>query len=62
MVACVIPGGAYASQVQQNQQFVDTVVPKDLWRCLKEQNIIRSDAPIPNDTDASMQDSMLAEL
>lgn len=53
-VACVIPGGADAAQVKQNQEFVDTAIPKDLWRRLKEEALIRADAPTPGDTDASL--------
>ena len=53
-VACVIPGGADADQVAQNQEYVDTIVPKGVWRALKEQDLVRSDAPMPGDAEGRL--------
>ena len=53
-VACVIPGGADADQVAQNQEYVDTMVPKGVWRALKEADLVRSDAPMPGDAEGRL--------
>ena len=53
-VACVIPGGADADQVAQNQEYVDTMVPKGVWRALKEEDLVRSDAPMPGDAEGRL--------
>ena len=53
-VACVIPGGADADQVAQNQEYVDTIVPKGVWRALKEADLVRSDAPMPGDAEGRL--------
>jgi D-threo-aldose 1-dehydrogenase len=53
-VSCIIPGGANAEESQQNKELVDSKLPGDLWRGLKEAGLLRSDAPTPGNTDGKL--------
>ena len=46
-VAAVIPGPRAASEVQQNLALLGHRIPPELWRSLKAEGLVRSDAPTP---------------
>jgi D-threo-aldose 1-dehydrogenase len=46
-VASVIPGLASASEVAATLAYYRTPIPNDLWTELQEEDLLRSDAPIP---------------
>jgi D-threo-aldose 1-dehydrogenase len=47
MVASVIPGLASAAEVEATLDFYRTPIPADLWAELKEEKLLREDAPTP---------------
>ncbi|ESQ75530.1 aldo/keto reductase [Asticcacaulis sp. AC402] len=49
-VACVIPGMVSSGQVENNLELLYTDIPADLWNALKDQGLLREDAPVPQDT------------
>jgi D-threo-aldose 1-dehydrogenase len=53
-VSCIIPGSANARESQQNKELLDSKVPGDLWRSLKEAGLLRSDAPTPGNSDGKL--------
>ncbi|MBQ2262757.1 MAG: aldo/keto reductase [Loktanella sp.] len=48
-VKTVIPGAATPQEVGQNVAIFETAIPHALWRDLKSEGLIRSDAPIPQE-------------
>jgi len=46
-IVSVIPGGQKASEVRRNAEMLSTKIPVALWRDLKSQGLLRSDAPTP---------------
>lgn len=46
-VVSVIPGGASAKEVALNAKTMDVKLPKALWKDLKAEGLLRSDAPVP---------------
>ena len=46
-VAAVIPGARSASQVRRNIEVFQTTIPADLWAELKDEGLLRADAPVP---------------
>jgi D-threo-aldose 1-dehydrogenase len=46
-VACVIPGAANPAQIEQNAELIRASIPWEVWRELKDSNLIPADAPIP---------------
>jgi D-threo-aldose 1-dehydrogenase len=48
IVAAVIPGAISRAQVAQNLAAFNHPIPPDLWAELKQESLIRADAPVPN--------------
>jgi|TARA_Y100000294_G_scaffold174260_1_gene191977 D-threo-aldose 1-dehydrogenase len=46
-VPTVIPGTRTVDQLKQNIELIDEKIPLDFWKSLKQQNLIREDAPTP---------------
>ena len=46
-VVSVIPGASRAAEVKRNCEFVAKAIPAGLWRDLKNEGLLRSDAPTP---------------
>jgi D-threo-aldose 1-dehydrogenase len=46
-VACVIPGAANPTQVEQNVELIRASIPSQVWRELKDADLIPADAPTP---------------
>lgn len=46
-VASVIPGARNAGQVERNLEVFRMDIPADLWAELKQQGLLRADAPVP---------------
>ena len=46
-VVSVIPGGVKPGEVERNVETLTAKIPKDLWRDLKAQGLLREDAPVP---------------
>jgi len=46
-VVSVIPGMQRASEAKRNAQMMNAKIPPSLWRTLKEEKLIRADAPAP---------------
>lgn len=46
-VATVIPGARSAKHVQRNVEAMRTPIPADLWAELKQEGLLRADAPVP---------------
>lgn len=46
-VVCVIPGANASQQVQQNLTHMTHAIPDELWAELKQQGLVRRDAPTP---------------
>ena len=46
-VVSVIPGAFHPGHVEQNMAYFRHDIPRDLWRELKAENLIRPDAPTP---------------
>jgi D-threo-aldose 1-dehydrogenase len=46
-VASVIPGLASAEEVAAARVLIDTPIPPELWRALRAEDLLRSDAPTP---------------
>lgn len=46
-VVSVIPGANAAAQVEQNLEAMRVAVPPDLWNELKDESLLRRDAPVP---------------
>ena len=46
-VATVIPGARTRAEVEQNVALLQVAIPADLWRELKEEGLMRPDAPCP---------------
>jgi D-threo-aldose 1-dehydrogenase len=46
-VVSVIPGGQKATEVRRNAEMLQAKIPAALWRDLKSQSLLRSDAPTP---------------
>ena len=44
-VCAVIPGAQTAEKACQNAQFMDVIIPDELWQDLKENGLIPQDAP-----------------
>ena len=44
-VASIIPGGRNADEIVQNKEILEAPVPPDFWAELKQQGLIREDAP-----------------
>jgi hypothetical protein len=42
------------AESQMNKDLVDSKIPGDLWRGLKEAGCLRSDAPTPGNTDGKL--------
>jgi D-threo-aldose 1-dehydrogenase len=49
-VACVLAGSQTAAEVNENAAFLDLRIPAALWRALKEQELIDSQSPVPDET------------
>lgn len=49
-VKTVIPGAVSAAEVQANVALLDYSIPNGLWSDLRDQGLIRSDAPVPTET------------
>lgn len=47
IVTSVIPGGFTAEHVAQNMEHMRRPIPADLWAELKQEKLIRTDAPVP---------------
>ena len=45
-VKTVIPGANSAEQVQSNLALLASRIPSSLWADLKDQNLVRHDAPV----------------
>ncbi|BCL72068.1 oxidoreductase, putative [Vibrio nigripulchritudo ATCC 27043] len=48
-VPSIIPGTRDVSQLQQNLDWINQAIPTEFWETLKKQQLIREDAPTPND-------------
>lgn len=48
-VASVIPGAGSAAEARANVAWMQADIPPDLWSELRDENLIRADAPTPND-------------
>ncbi len=46
-VVSIIPGGQSSKQVLSNRDVLDRGIPESLWRDLKEEGLVRADAPTP---------------
>ena len=46
-VVSVIPGAQRASEAKRNGEMMNAKIPPALWRTLKEEKLIRADAPAP---------------
>ena len=46
-VVSVIPGGQSVAEVLQNREVLEMHIPDELWRDLKDEGLIREDAPTP---------------
>jgi D-threo-aldose 1-dehydrogenase len=46
-IVSVIPGGQKPNEVRRNAEMLQTKIPAALWRDLKSQGLLRSDAPTP---------------
>lgn len=46
-VACVIPGAANPTQIEENVELIRALVPIEVWRELKDAGLIPADAPTP---------------
>jgi D-threo-aldose 1-dehydrogenase len=44
-VVSVIPGGQSAAEVRSNREVMDKAIPPALWRDLKAEGLLRTDAP-----------------
>ena len=44
-VVSLIPGGQRPQEVVSNRKILDKTIPQDLWRDLKAEGLVRSDAP-----------------
>jgi D-threo-aldose 1-dehydrogenase len=47
-VASVIPGVGHASRIAQTLEWYRLPIPGEFWRQLKDDELIRSDAPTPS--------------
>jgi D-threo-aldose 1-dehydrogenase len=47
IVAAVIPGAISRAQVTQNLAAFNHPIPADIWAELKQENLLRADAPVP---------------
>ena len=48
-VVSIIPGASHASEVKQNIDAVEALIPSALWSDLKSSKLIDVDAPVPSD-------------
>ena len=48
-VKSVIPGAVSADEVRQNVAILETEIPPELWADLRSAELIRADAPVPNE-------------
>ncbi len=46
-IVSVIPGGQKPGEVRRNAAMLDAQIPSTLWRALKAEGLLRSDAPTP---------------
>ena len=53
VVSAVIPGAASAAQVERNVATFRHPIPADLWAELKAEGLLREEAPVPAEEDAS---------
>lgn len=44
-VMSVIPGGQRPAEVESNRALLDVKIPADLWADLKQEGLMRADAP-----------------
>lgn len=47
VIASVIPGTRNAAEAKENHALMRQAIPQDFWRALRDQKLIRGDAPIP---------------
>jgi hypothetical protein len=52
-VVSVCVGARTAKQVETNVLLYREAIPADLWRDLKDMNLVRTDAPVPDDADTA---------
>jgi D-threo-aldose 1-dehydrogenase len=47
-VSAMVPGAVSPEEVQRNVALMSTKIPADLWSELKQEGLLRSDAPVPD--------------
>ena len=50
VVAAAIPGAASPTEAVASREFIEFDIPRKLWECLRERNLIPHDAPCPGDS------------
>lgn len=54
LVACIIPGGATQAESAENKVLVDSKIPGELWRHMKEAGLLRGETPTPGNADGKL--------
>ena len=54
-VASVIPGASSPAQQARNVEAFQTAIPGELWAELKDEGLLRQDAPVPATTTPAVQ-------
>jgi D-threo-aldose 1-dehydrogenase len=50
-VAAVIPGLERASQVSDTRRWFEKGIPRAFWDALRDEQLVRADAPLPGEAD-----------
>lgn len=50
-VTCIIPGTRRSERVEENFEVIREEIPADFWAELKDEGLIREDAPVPGESD-----------
>ncbi|MBT4496351.1 MAG: aldo/keto reductase [Gemmatimonadetes bacterium] len=48
-ITCIIPGTRFPERVEENFRVIEDEIPADFWADLKEEELIRREAPVPGD-------------
>jgi D-threo-aldose 1-dehydrogenase len=48
-VACVLTGARSPAELEENVALFDLPIPPALWRDLKQERLLREDAPVPEE-------------
>ena len=49
-VTCIIPGTRLPERVEENFRAIEAAIPAEFWAELKEEDLIRRDAPVPDES------------